>query len=116
MQEGLDLHRACRRVVHHDLPWNPAQLEQRVGRVDRIGSRIRHLLPRDPKAKLTVLFPLIHQTIDMRIHRAVRAREKWLEFLLGARPEVDPAAFDAIPPPPLPDGIVQRLRIDLSPR
>lgn len=115
MQEGLDLHRACRRVVHHDLPWNPAQLEQRVGRVDRIGSRIRQLLHRDPKAKLTVLFPLIHQTIDTRIHEVVRQREKWLEFLLGARPEVDPEAFDAVPPPPLPDGVVQRLRIDLSP-
>jgi superfamily II DNA or RNA helicase len=115
MQEGLDLHRACRRVVHHDLPWNPAQLEQRVGRVDRIGSRIRQLLSRDKNAKLTVLFPLIHQTIDTRIHGVVRAREKWLEFLLGARPEVDPEAFDAVPPPPLPDGIVQRLRIDLSP-
>lgn len=24
--EGLDLHRFCRRVIHHDLPWNPANL------------------------------------------------------------------------------------------
>jgi len=38
LAEGLDLHRQCRRVVHHDLPWNPAKLEQRTGRVDRIGS------------------------------------------------------------------------------
>ena len=116
MQEGLDLHRACRRVVHHDLPWNPAQLEQRVGRVDRIGSRIRQLRARGGDAKLTVLFPLIEQTIDTRIYEVVRSRKKWLEFLLGARPEVDPDNFDGPAPPPLPDSVVARLRIDLSPR
>ena len=38
LAEGVDLHRSCRRVIHHDLPWNPAKLEQRTGRVDRIGS------------------------------------------------------------------------------
>ena len=26
LAEGLDLHRFCRRVIHHDLPWNPAKL------------------------------------------------------------------------------------------
>lgn len=115
MQEGLDLHRACRRVVHHDLPWNPAQLEQRVGRVDRIGSRINQLRKKDRSAKLEVLFPLIHQTIDTRIYEVVRSREKWLEFLLGARPDIDPDRFDGVPTPPLPDIIVDRLRIDLKP-
>ena len=38
-QEGIDLHRHCRQVVHYDLAWNPAVLEQRTGRVDRIGSK-----------------------------------------------------------------------------
>ncbi|MBM4352727.1 MAG: DEAD/DEAH box helicase [Deltaproteobacteria bacterium] len=35
--EGLNLQQAARYVFHHDIPWNPAVLEQRVGRVDRIG-------------------------------------------------------------------------------
>ena len=35
--EGLNLHGRCRLVVNYELPWNPARLEQRVGRVDRIG-------------------------------------------------------------------------------
>jgi len=35
--EGLNLQRACRRVVHLELPWNPNRLEQRNGRVDRYG-------------------------------------------------------------------------------
>ena len=37
LSEGLDLQRASV-VVHLDLPWNPARLEQRVGRVRRLGS------------------------------------------------------------------------------
>jgi hypothetical protein len=35
--QGLNLHRACRLVVNLELPWNPMRLEQRIGRVDRIG-------------------------------------------------------------------------------
>jgi superfamily II DNA or RNA helicase len=35
--EGLNLQRRCRLVVNLELPWNPARLEQRIGRVDRIG-------------------------------------------------------------------------------
>ena len=38
-QEGIDLHRHCRHVVHYDLGWNPATLEQRTGRTDRLGSK-----------------------------------------------------------------------------
>lgn len=37
--EGLNLHEACRLVINLELPWNPMRLEQRIGRVDRIGQR-----------------------------------------------------------------------------
>ena len=114
MQEGLDLQRSCRRVIHHDLPWNPAQLEQRVGRVDRLGGRIHKLRDKDKEAKLEILYPLIRQTIDARIYETVRQRERWLEFLLGAPPEVqDYAGGEA--PAELPAAVVDRLRIDLRP-
>lgn len=36
--EGLNL-QFCHIVVNYDLPWNPMKLEQRIGRVDRIGQR-----------------------------------------------------------------------------
>jgi len=39
--EGLNLHRGCRLVVNLELPWNPMRLEQRIGRVDRIGQQRR---------------------------------------------------------------------------
>ncbi len=38
-QEGIDLHRECRQVIHHDLPWNPANLVQRTGPVDATAAR-----------------------------------------------------------------------------
>ena len=37
LSEGLNLQDATR-VVHYDVPWTPARLAQRVGRVDRLGS------------------------------------------------------------------------------
>lgn len=38
LSEGLNLQDADR-VIHYDLPWSPARLAQRVGRIDRLGSR-----------------------------------------------------------------------------
>jgi len=37
LSEGLNLQDAAR-VIHYDLPWSPARLAQRVGRIDRAGS------------------------------------------------------------------------------
>ena len=39
--EGLNLQQRCRLVVNLELPWTPLRLEQRVGRVDRIGQSRR---------------------------------------------------------------------------
>jgi superfamily II DNA or RNA helicase len=39
--EGLNLHHTCRVVINLELPWNPMRLEQRIGRVDRIGQTRR---------------------------------------------------------------------------
>ena len=37
--QGLNLQSRARWVVSLELPWNPTRLEQRIGRVDRIGQR-----------------------------------------------------------------------------
>jgi superfamily II DNA or RNA helicase len=51
--EGLNLQRTCRVVVNLELPWNPMRLEQRIGRVDRIGQTRRvhvfHLIASDTR-------------------------------------------------------------------
>lgn len=37
-REGLNLHKACRVVLQFHAEWNPAVVEQQIGRVDRKGS------------------------------------------------------------------------------
>ena len=36
--EGLDL-QFCRVIINYDLPWNPMRVEQRIGRLDRLGQQ-----------------------------------------------------------------------------
>ena len=38
MPEGLNL-QTCGWLINFDLPWNFTRVEQRIGRVDRIGGR-----------------------------------------------------------------------------
>ena len=115
MQEGLDLHKHCRRIVHHDLVWNPAQIEQRNGRIDWLGSLTNRLLQNGAAATLDILYPVIHKTIDERLFRTVKTREKWLKFLLGAAPSFSEYSFADEQPVPLPDRLAADLAIDLGP-
>src|SRR5262249_53013056 len=79
--EGLNLHQASRVVINLELPWNPMRLEQRIGRVDRIGQ------PRRVHA-----FHLIAaQTGEQRLLGRLRARVKLAQTLVGAP---DPFAPD----------------------
>lgn len=41
--EGIDL-QFCRYLFNYDLPWNPMRLEQRIGRLDRIGQKADKIL------------------------------------------------------------------------
>ena len=36
--EGIDL-QFCRILINYDLPWNPMRVEQRIGRIDRLGQK-----------------------------------------------------------------------------
>src|SRR5690606_19254299 len=82
-QEGIDLHRHCSYVLHYDLAWNPATLEQRTGRIDRIGSRtqrLRQLTPRGlDSAFLEVDTPYLAGTYDERMFEELRLRAQTFE-------------------------------------
>jgi len=42
--EGINLQQSCHLMVNYDLPWNPNRLEQRFGRIHRIGqTEVCHL-------------------------------------------------------------------------
>lgn len=88
MQEGVDLHKECKTIIHYDLDWNPASMEQRNGRIDRIGSLISRLVDSgDTKSKMNIYYPFIKNTIDEHIYNIVKDREKWFNLLLGGTPE-----------------------------
>jgi Helicase conserved C-terminal domain len=91
-QEGIDLHRECRHVVHHDLPWNPATLEQRTGRIDRLGSKAERLqinAKGDYKSSLDIAVPYIAGTYDEHRFRVVHGRAQLFEVTMGGEYAID---------------------------
>ncbi len=85
-QEGIDLHRHCRHVIHYDLAWNPAVLEQRTGRADRIGSktfRERDRVNGNLKPFLDITVPYLAGTYDERKYEELRLRAQVFEVLTG---------------------------------
>ena len=94
-QEGIDLHRHCRHVVHYDLAWNPATLEQRTGRIDRIGCaalRERELDKRKQQQThsfLEVDVPYLAGTYDERMFEELRLRAQTFEVLTGGELAAD---------------------------
>jgi hypothetical protein len=87
LAEGLDLHRFCRRIIHHDLPWNPAKLEQRTGRVDRVGSLAERLSAGGTGVPIDVWLPYVAGTYDEFVFERVMARRREFRCVLGNRPE-----------------------------
>jgi superfamily II DNA or RNA helicase len=51
--EGIDL-QFCRFVVNYDLPWNPMKVEQRIGRLDRLGQKAERISIINLKVENTV--------------------------------------------------------------
>ena len=71
--EGVDLQFSSI-VVNYDLPWNPMRLEQRIGRVDRLGQT---------KKKVTILNLIYDNTIDKRIYERLYERLQIGQRALG---------------------------------
>lgn len=76
--EGIDLHRCCAEIIHHDLPWNPARLEQRNGRIDRVGS----LAEKEHRHMYFGIPFLAHDYEDYQ-YKTVLQRAQRMEVLLG---------------------------------
>lgn len=110
MSEGVDLHTACRHVIHHDLDWNPATLEQRTGRLDRLGSAA--LLSGEP---VIVYEPYLGGTHDERMYKVVKDRDRWFGVVMGdTRTSGDTESDVRANRLPLPEGLADELTMDLS--
>jgi ERCC4-related helicase len=71
-EEGIDLQKQCNTVIHYDLEWNPAKVEQREGRVDRLGG----------SDEVLVEFKRLAKTYDERIYNRFNARRIWMDLYL----------------------------------
>ncbi len=72
--EGVDLQFSSL-VVNYDLPWNPAKIEQRIGRIDRIGQEESQIL----------IWNLVYEdTVDDRVYERLLERLNTFRQALGS--------------------------------
>ena len=110
MAEGVDLHLNCRHVIHHDLCWNPSTLEQRTGRVDRVGAKAE----RSGKS-IYVYLPYLSETQDEKMFRVVTDRERWFSVVMGEKFELNEQSTEKLSRRlPLPESVAYQLALRLE--
>ena len=110
LSEGVDLHWECRTVIHHDLDWNPSNLEQRTGRLDRIGSmaEITH-------SPISIYEPYTTGLQDEKMYKVVMDRARWFNIVMGDDVELGDNQLDQIAERiPMPEPLRKHLTLDLS--
>jgi hypothetical protein len=108
MGEGVDLQRFCRHVIHHDLAWNPSTIEQRTGRIDRLGCKAEGRQP------IAVYLPYLAGTADERQYQVMSDREKWFRVVMGQDEVARLIAPDSISAIPLPSIVSEELNFKLG--
>ncbi len=71
--EGLNL-QTCGVLINYDMPWNPMRVEQRIGRIDRIGQE-------HPDVWISNYF--YQDTIEDQIYQRLADRIDWFEVVVG---------------------------------
>ena len=81
--EGLNLQETAHLVLHYDIPWNPARLDQRNGRLDRHGQA----------EDVVVLHFTSEDDADLRFLSRIVEKVNTIREELGSMGEVFDAAF-----------------------
>ena len=71
--EGLNF-QFCGALINYDMPWNPMRVEQRIGRIDRLG-----------QAHSAIRIVNLHYegTVETDVYRALRTRINLFEAVVG---------------------------------
>ena len=71
--EGLNF-QFCGALVNYDMPWNPMRVEQRIGRIDRLGQQHQ-----------TIRIVNLHyqDTVESDVYQALRTRIGLFESVVG---------------------------------
>jgi hypothetical protein len=72
--EGIDLQFSAL-LVNYDLPWNPMRIEQRIGRIDRIGQKAE---------RIVILNLFLGGSLDERVYVRLFERLRIFERALGS--------------------------------
>lgn len=71
--EGLNF-QFCGSLVNYDMPWNPMRVEQRIGRIDRLGQRF---------SDIRIINLHYEDTVEADVYRALRSRISIFEKVVG---------------------------------
>ncbi|MGD9971835.1 MAG: helicase-related protein [Desulfatirhabdiaceae bacterium] len=71
--EGLNF-QFCGALVNYDMPWNPMKVEQRIGRIDRLGQEFD---------RIRIVNLHYNDTVETDIYRALRERINLFQTFIG---------------------------------
>ena len=71
--EGLNF-QFCGALVNYDMPWNPMRVEQRIGRIDRLGQA---------HSRVRIVNLHYEDTVETDVYRALRGRIELFESVVG---------------------------------
>ncbi|WP_333970715.1 SNF2-related protein [Burkholderia cepacia] len=71
--EGLNF-QFCGALINFDCPWNPMRIEQRIGRVDRLGQAF---------PRIAVVNLMYEDTVETDVYRALRTRINLFTSIVG---------------------------------
>ncbi|MFC7198927.1 helicase-related protein [Halospeciosus flavus] len=93
--EGLNL-QECGALINYDLPWNPMRVEQRIGRIDRIGQEHEEVAILNYSYKDTVETD-IYERLDARIGLFENVVGDMQPILSGVSQQIRDATLKADP-------------------
>ena len=76
--EGINL-QFCRCVINYDLPWNPMRVEQRIGRIDRIGQKAE---------RLSIIHFKVPGTIDACVYEKLYGKIAEAQLTIGEMEDI----------------------------
>ncbi|MBP8258758.1 MAG: DEAD/DEAH box helicase family protein [Verrucomicrobia bacterium] len=71
--EGLNF-QFCGALINYDMPWNPMRVEQRIGRIDRLGQQ---------HTKIRIVNLYYEGTVEADVYMALRLRFNLFESVVG---------------------------------
>jgi len=89
LQEGVNLHLFCDRVIHFGSAYTMGDDEQRIGRVDRLMGKVdRNLFDKNKEATLDIIYPFLEKTFDEDNLRKLLYNKRSTERLIDKGSEI----------------------------